>query len=157
MNKIKSLALVFISIITLFSFTGCGDKNPISADDFKSKMEEKGYTVVEATEQFTDFDYVKKVYLAVDKDTNYQMEFYQLDNEKNAKGFFASNQKIIEDSKGKITKFEISISGGNNEKYTLRTEGKYKYVSRIENTVIYFDVDEKYKDDIDEILDEIDY
>jgi len=46
---------------------------------------------------------------------------------------------------------------GNNSKYTLKTNGEYKVVSRIEDTVIYVDVDEKYEDDVKEILKEIGY
>ena len=46
---------------------------------------------------------------------------------------------------------------GNNSKYTLKTKDEYKVVSRIEDTVIYADVDEKYEDEVKEILKEMGY
>ena len=37
------------------------------------------------------------------------------------------------------------------------TNGKYKYLSRIDNTLVYVDVDESYKDIVKDIMKEIGY
>ena len=94
--------------------------------------------------------------MALEEDYDYKIEFYKLAEEDNAISFYKTNKEIFENSKDSVSA-EKSISLGNNSKYTLKTKDKYKVVSRIENTVIYVDVDAKYEDEVKEILKEIGY
>ncbi len=41
--------------------------------------------------------------------------------------------------------------------YSLTTNGKYKYLSRIDNTLIYIDASDDYKDAIKDIIKELGY
>lgn len=133
------------------------NKEPITAGDFKDIMEDKDFEIIDAKEnQLTEYDYVKKAYVALEEDYDYQIEFYKLDEEEDAISFYNTNKKIFESYKGSSSA-ETSVSMGNNSKYTLKTNDEYKVVSRIENTVIYADVDEKYEDEVKEILKEIGY
>lgn len=132
------------------------NKEPITISEFKEMMEDKDFEIVDAKEQFEDYDYVKKVYIALEEDYDYQIEFYKLDDEENAEYFYNINKKIFENSKTSPSK-ETNVSMGNNSKYTLTTADEYKVVSRIENTVIYADVDEKYEDEVKEILKDMGY
>lgn len=133
------------------------NKQPISAGDFKEIMEDKDFEIIDAKEnQLTEYDYVKKAYVALEEDYNYQIEFYKLDEEEDAIRFYKTNKEIFEDSKGSSS-VETKVSMGNNSKYTLKTNDEYKVVSRIEDTVIYADVDEKYADEVKEILKEMGY
>ena len=50
-----------------------------------------------------------------------------------------------------------SISGKNYSKYTLEANGKYSVVSKINNTILYVNVDSQYKDTVKDIIDEIGY
>ena len=133
------------------------NKEPISAGDFKDIMEDKDFEIVDAMDQFEEYDeYIKKAYIALEEDYDYQIEFYKLNEEDDAISFYKTNKEKFEDSKGSSLA-EKSISMGNNSKYTLKTNDEYKVVSRIEDTVIYVDVDEKYEDEVKEILKEIGY
>ncbi|MGN1134490.1 MAG: hypothetical protein ACI4RN_08585 [Oscillospiraceae bacterium] len=156
MKKIKALTSALVCMIIMFTITGCGKKTALSAEDFKSKTEAKGYTVQDATNQFADYDYIKKVYIALDKDQNYQIEFYEIDNADNASQFFKNNKSIFEESKSSASA-ETSVSVSNNAKYTLTTDGQYKVISRIDNTAVYVNADEEYKSDIKDLLDDLDY
>lgn len=49
------------------------------------------------------------------------------------------------------------INGKNFQKYTLSTESKYKVISRIDNTVIYLNVDDNYKEEVKNVLKELGY
>lgn len=121
------------------------NKQPISATEFKKIMEEKDFEIIDAKEnQFKDYDYVKRAYVALEEDYDYKIEFYKLDEEDDAISFYKTNKEIFEDSKGSAS-VEKNISMGNNSKYTLKTSDEYKVVSRIENTVIYIDVDKNMK------------
>ncbi len=156
MKRFKNLLFLVFGFAMLLSLTGCGDKTAITAETFKSKMEEKGYSVVDATEQFAEYDFVEKVYLALNSEKGYQIEFYDIADVDNATSFFNNNKQRFEESKGDSV-LESSLSMGNNDRYALETDGKYKVVSRIEDTIIYLDIDSSNKTVVKAILDEFDY
>lgn len=132
------------------------DKDPITVTEFKTKMENKEYTVVDVQEQFAEFDYVKNAYVALEKEGNYQIEFYEISDEANAVGFYGNNKALFESSKGTIVA-ETNITVKNYAKYTVNSGGKYNVVSRIANTVVYVSVDSKYKDAVNDVLNSIGY
>jgi len=132
------------------------EKESISAEEFKSIMENKGYTIVDATSQFAQYRYVQKVYIAITNDRKYQIEFYTLSNDEGAIYFYNTNKTILENSKQGTTS-ETNAEFKNYCKYTLNNNGKYKAISRINNSVIYLNVEEQYKDSVKDLLKEIGY
>ena len=155
--------LIFVAILVIAGIivgvvivTKNLNKEPISASNFKSIMEDKDFEIHDAIEQFEEYGYVKKAYVALEEDYEYKIEFYKLDEEENAIRMYNKNKEIFEESKGSSS-VETKVSMGNNSKYTLKTKDEYKVVSRIEDTVIYADVDEKYEDEVKEILKEMGY
>lgn len=149
---------IVVLFLALFVLVGCNlntNKKAITSDEFKEKMEKKGYTILDASSQFPQ-ENIKKVSLAVEKGSTYQIEFYELDSSKSAEDFYDTNKTNFEKSK-KSGYVDSYVELGNNEKYTLKTNGTYKVLSRIDNTIIYLNVNEKYKKDVDGILKELDY
>ena len=57
-------------------------------------------------------------------------------------------------SKGNAT-IESSKSIGNQSRYSLKANSKFKLISRIENTLIYVDAPDTYEKNIKEILKEL--
>ena len=156
MKKFKNVISLIVCFIAVLTVTGCKDKKSITADEFKNTMESNDYIVQEATDQFSEYDYVKKVYIALSSDSSYQIEFYQLSDEDYATSFYNNNKSIFEKSKSSKNS-ETSVSMANYSKYTLQTNGKYKVISRIGNTAIYLNVDTEYKADVKSILKELGY
>ncbi len=155
--KLKNKVLgILCLIMLLFLTTACGKKVAITSSDFKEKMESRGYTIQDATNQFSDYDYVKQVYIALSSNSGYQIEFYELSNNDNASSFFNNNKSIFEQSKSSNST-ETSNSINNTAKYTLTTNGQFKLVSRIDNTVIYLNVSEEYKSEVKEVLKDLGY
>lgn len=165
-NKGISLIIIILIIVAILIIgaivTGVivinknKNKQAITANEFKDKMEDMNYIIVDAKEQFADYDYIEKVYLAVSEDYTYKIEFYETDGVEQAISFYNINKNIFEDYKTSVS-FETSASIGNNSKYTLTTEKEYRLLSRIDNTVIFVHVDKEYKDKINEALKEIGY
>ena len=155
MKKFKKILLTVLCVVTIITLTGCKNKTAITAEDFKSRMESKGYNVQDATNQFSSNPEVKKVYIALN--SNYQIEFYEIDTLDNAVLFYNNNNKnIFEQSKSNVSSY-TSKELANYAKYRLNTSGKYKVVSRIDNTVIYLNVNDTYKKDVDSILNSLGY
>lgn len=156
MKRIKKIAVTLFLFIVLFSLTGCKNKDSITAQEFKSRMEKENFVLTDAKSQFSEYNYIQSVYVARDKDDEYQIEFYQMSDDTNAQNFFNTNKTIFEQNKSSSSS-QTSKSVKNYSKYTLTSNGKYYVVSRINNTVIYASVDEEHKDDVKDILDELNY
>lgn len=154
---IAIIAVVIILVILGVIFINLNkEKTSITASSFYTTMSQKEYSVQDATSQFSDYDYVQQVYIAASNDYSYQIEFYELSDDSYATSFYNNNKSIFESSKGNASA-ETSVSLKNYSKYTLSSSGKYSVVSRIDNTVIYVNVDDKYKDTVKAVLDELGY
>lgn len=155
LKRIIKGVLLFTFIILL---TGCFSKKALSSDDFKTKMEEKGFTVQDATYQLSSYSYINKVYLAISSNSTYQIEFYDLATEDDAINFFNNNKSLFEKSKSNDSgDSETNLNLKNYTKYVLISGGRYKVVSRINNTVIYLNVEETNKDEVKQILKDLGY
>ncbi len=154
--NLKKILLVLLLVFCTTLTTGCGNKKAITTDDYKSKMESKDFTVQDATSQFSNYEYVEQALIALEKSGSYQIEFYRLSDNDNAVSFFNNNKTTFENSKSSGA-VETSVSLGNNDKYTVTTNGQYKVVSRIDNTVVYLDVSDKYKSEVQKVLKDLGY
>lgn len=148
------ILLVAIIGVVILVMSVNKEKTSITAENFKSIMENKGYTVLDAKYQFAEYDFIQKVYLALNE--NYQIEFYEMQDLSNAIEFYNNNVSIAEQSKGTEATY-TQVGGKNYNKYTLSSNGKYKAITRINNTVVYLNVDTQYKDIVKTILDELGY
>ncbi len=150
MKKLKILSLLLITLL----LTACGNKKAIDSDKFKSIMRDNNYYVVNSKEQFSEYDYIVESYIA--ESDNYQIEFYILQDDMNAKAFYDYNKEIFDAERTSISMY-TSVDFTNTNKYTLTLEDSYKVLSRINNTVIYVDVEKEYKNDINSILKKLGY
>lgn len=152
MRKRKFLFPIFLFVFMLL-MTGCGNHQAISAEDFKGKMEKRDFIVTDVTSQFSDYDYVKKVYVAISPASTYQIEYYYFEDNSYASKFYGNNKNIFE---GRESSSHSEVSLGNYMKYS-QTGEKYSVVSVTDNTAIYVDVLKKYKSDAKKILKDLGY
>lgn len=157
-KKLKIVGIVvFILIgISIIAYNILNkEKTPISAESFNTIMGEKGYIMVDITNQYAEYgDYVLKGYLA--QKSGYQIEFYELSSEENAIDAYNTNRSLFESQESNVSA-SYTISMNNYGTYSLTTKEEYKYLSRIDNTLIYVNVDKDYKDTVKDILKEIGY
>lgn len=153
MMKFKNI--FFISILVLFSFmlAGCNEKEKLTTGNFKTKMEEQGYIVTDATNQF-DTTTIDTVYIGVKN--NYQIEFYTVPTDSQAITAFEQNKTNFQVNKTD-TSIETSSSKDNYAKYTLETDTTYYVTSRVNNTYIFIKTDKQNKSDVDETLKNLGY
>ena len=154
---VVAVIVAIVGVIIGITFVNLNkEKTSITASSFYTTMSQKGYSVQDASSQFSDYNYVKQAYIAASKDLSYQIEFYELLDDSYATSFYNNNKSIFESSKGNASA-ETSVGLKNYSKYTLSSNGEYMVVSRIDNTVIYVKVDDSYKDTVKAILDELGY
>ena len=149
------ILVLVIGGIALFSSLN-KEKESMTASEFKTLMEGKGFVVSDATSQFSQYDYVEQVYVAAPSDYSYKIEFYELSDETYATAFYNNNKSIFESTKSGAST-ESNINGKNYSKYTLTSNGKYMVVSRVANTVAFVNVSSDLKDNVNTILKELGY
>lgn len=153
--KSKKIIVGILCVLFLFVLTGCGKKNAITADDFKSLAKKNNYTVYDISNQYTRYPHIKSAIVARSS-LNYQVEFYVLINDEYASSMFDSNKSIFENSKGNSSTYS-STSVGNYSTYSLTSNGYYMYLSRIDNTLLYLKVNDIYKKNVKNLVDDLGY
>lgn len=150
-----ALSLVGIVAIIVLVLLVYNPREAMTASDFKTYMESEGYMIQDAKNQFYGVDYIKNVYIAIPRNYEYQIEFYEVDEPEQAKSFYNNNKNRFEtDTNGAL---KTERYGKNYSKYTLTNLDEYKVVSFIDNTAIYIDADKEDKEEIENILKEINY
>lgn len=149
------LGLLAISAIIAIILFVSAPKDSMTASEFKTYMESEGYMIQDAKNQFYGVDYIKNVYIAIPRNYEYQIEFYEVDEPEQAESFYNNNKNRFEaDTNGSL---KTEVDGKNYSKYTLTNSDEYKVVSFIDNTAIYIDADKENKEAIENILEDINY
>ncbi|WP_288622158.1 hypothetical protein [uncultured Streptococcus sp.] len=149
------VVVILIGIVAVVFSNLNKEKTSISANTFNTTMSSKGYVMTDTTSQFAQYgDYMTKSYAA--QKSGYQIEFYELSSIENAISMYNTNQQKFESQKSNRST-SSTASMKNYSTYSLTTNGKYKYLSRIDNTLIYIDASDDYKDAIKDIIKELGY
>lgn len=156
MKKVSAIVLAVVMVLSLFCLTGCSPKVSLTAEDFKTTMEAKGFTVKDVSEQVAENPQITKAYVAISGDEQYQIEFYETDTAETAQRLYAGNKVIFEESASGASS-NSSASAANYNSFKMTADGYYKVLSRIDNTLIYVNAPKEYKDEIKTVLDEIGY
>lgn len=138
----------------LFFITGCGNKTALKVEDFKSVIENEGLIFTDITSQYEDVEYILSASVASSDD--WQIEYYVLDSENNARNMFNTNQSIFE-SFNDGSAVSTSLSLKNYSTYSLNTKNEYMYICQVDNTLLYIDVNDNYTKEVEEIIDKLRY
>lgn len=131
-------------------------KDPITSAKFESTMEKMDFVIYDAGQQYEEYDYIEEAIIAVEEDEDFQIEFYVLEDDDSAVSFYNNNVKIFKNSASSV-KASSTVNFKNGATFKLTSNGKYKMITRVENTVVYVDVDSEYKDDVEEIIKKLGY
>lgn len=150
-TKILCGMLLFSSLL---SFTACGDKKSISADDFVKKMEDNSYKTNDISDQYSDNSEIKSVVLGFND--KFQIEFYEFSSEGMASASFEKNREIFKDEEGSSV-IKNSVEMGNHGFYESTTNGDYSCVSYIDNTMLFVKSSKENKKEIKSIIKKLGY
>ena len=144
MKKIGKILAGICAVLGLAVAAGCAaKKEPITAAEFSQRMEQEGYAILDATEQFEG--QVLSATLAIEQSGEYQIEFFEVETEQQAKMAFEQNRATFESQKGLVSS-SYATNGRNFSVYAQTSNGKYSYVCRVGQTFVYASVPEQNKD-----------
>lgn len=151
----KKIILCTSCLLLLILMAGCSLKprTPLTAQEFTDKMEDAGYTVTDATDQY-EAGVVDEVRIAVKDEI--QIEFYVVPTVEQAEDAYDANVSDFEalDASGASSK-TVDIS--NYSYYRKLTDDSYYIVSRTDNTFIYVEAAAADKDEILKLITDLGY
>ena len=155
--KLRKVLVVCSLLLTLFVVTGCvfSPKKAATVDKFKSVAEKNNLTIIDAREQMKDYDFVQEALIAKSAE-GWQIEFYVLSTNEDAKSMYDTNRRIFEDSKSGTVK-ENFLTIKEYSLYNLKSGGYYMHLSKVDNTLLYMKVNEKYENNVNRFIKELGY
>ncbi len=151
----KRVLLIAMCLVVLIGLTGCS-KTALTTDKFKSVLEGKKFEITDTYKQHEDEGNYKEATLAK-SESGYEMEFVVLDNEGRAENVFSTKRGEFENLRSNTVSSQSEVNMGNYNSYSCHSNGLYMYVIRVDNTVLYLKVDDKYKDEVKSIIKELGY
>jgi len=151
-DPMKKGLLVFCIGMLVLLFVGCSSKTALSDEEFCTKLEDQGFEMYDATEQFEGE--AESVTVAMNSD--YQVEFYVMPSVEDAAYLYNLNKEKFAEAEGGSS-INTSVSVANYSTYTLSTPEGYVVVSRVDNTFLYCNVDASHKADIEQIVKDLGY
>lgn len=168
-NKINKHAGLF-NICVIFSIIICislcvfgifsqrnvfvADVDSINRDKFDNYFKDMGYRINDLKESFENYSYLDNYVVA---SFNNRSVIYITSSDIN------TLDNLSESIKNTINKYKIDdndilvINSGNLEKYILESENKYAIFVRVDDMLMYSIVDLKYKDNLNNMIDELGY
>lgn len=144
MKKLGKILAGICGVLCLAAAVGCtAKKEPVTAAEFSRRMEQEGYAILDAAEQFEG--QVVSATLAVEQSGAYQIEFFEVETEQQAKIAFEQNKAAFESESGPAAS-RYENNGLNFSVYAQTSNGKYSYVCRVGQTFVYANVPEQNKD-----------
>lgn len=152
-NFKRVLALLVVLFLTI-TLTGCG-KKAITAAEFKSKMEEKGYTVTDFTTTMASSTGAKEALIANNTNTSIIIEFLTFDDESVVKDSVEELYNNAKDKDGAKSTTEINM--GNYNKRTVKIGDDYYVIERVEKTLLYVVATKDTAKEADQIVEDLGY
>ncbi len=156
MKRMFSVILLVITLCSIFCMAGCTTKTAVTADEFVTLIEPTSYFISDNTEYYSDKEEILHAYVVLLGNGDHQIDFYVTDTAQSAKQMYSEHKTLLEKYKGKDYT-QTGSSGINYDTYKINTGGYYRVISRIDNTLLYANVKEIYKDEIDAILEDLGY
>lgn len=157
----KTVKLLMCMVLIATTLVGCvkvsfskKESVPMTATEFKTQMEEKGFTVTDQTDSAADSTY-QEIYVAVEEE-KYSFEYYFMKDPNAAEVVYQYavsnlNNTYKEDEKALIVEAVEDTTAN----YNVSADDYYCEVIKKENTVLYVTAYSDYKEDAQKIIAEL--
>ena len=151
-NKSVILGILIILVVSLMT-TGCGFYNLLDTEEFKAHFGALGYTNTDTEKGL----YESKTYVVASKeDVPYKIEYYEFENDVEAKKIYKKYKDSIVDYITTDSE-NYETTGAVMSKTVAESENEYIVISRVKNTLIFIAGTVEFKTELDNLLEDIKY
>ncbi len=143
------VGVIIIAIVCLAIMQS--GKKAITMEQFEEKAKENGYKIADIQNDITKKEEIINAKLAISEDYSYFISFYILKDNDSASNFYKEQKEEFAKTKQEENE-PIEKKSKSYEEYSLKSNGKYMYISRIENTIVQFNVNESEEQKVKEFL-----
>lgn len=143
------VAMIIIAIVC-FAIMQSGKKT-ITMEQFEEKAKENGYQIADIQNDITKKEEITNAKLAISEDYSYFISFYILKDNESAINFYKEQKEEFAKTKQEENE-PVEKKSKSYEEYSLKSNGKYRYLSRIENTIVQLNVNESEEQKVKEFL-----
>ena len=154
MKKLNLILSTLMVLTIVFALAGCSPKTPTTAENFTETMEKADFEVTDVTET-TDSNGLATAIIVATKD-DLKLEFWELTDSETADDIFYQNKSNFTDSHP-VQTMSKSTTYQNYDYYSFLSDGDFHLITRIDNTMLYCEIDESDKDEILELVKELGY
>lgn len=150
--------LIILAIVLINAFNV--KKEPVTADSVYKIMEEQGYNPQDITNKYYEHDPAFKdtlIKCVAFEDGDIRFDYFEFNNQNSAVSVYSQAYNDFIMQYDNVHKIETDNQMGNFSIYTLDSLGKYNVAIYVENTAVYANCDSESKNEINKILDAIDY
>ena len=156
-----AVIIVFVAFVVFFLWAlSTEPKVPATSDEVWTIIESQGYIPQDYTSEYHNTDISFELSLTkcigYEKDDIF-LQFFEFNNENNAIDIYGQAYQKITQRYNSWQKTEISHHNKNYSLYFLDSKGKYNVAIHVGNTAVYAYCDSENKNEINKILDKIDY
>jgi len=156
-NKYKLILLTMLVVLFMSTtLTGCSELEALTTEEFMSICEEYGYTVIENSKKYINLEDLKESWTASTTDGSMEIEFNILENNEAAIDMYEETKTKIENTKG-FKSASATINTPNHQSYTTIIKKNFKFVGRINETVIYINTPISEKEIAELLISEFGY
>lgn len=147
----------FLILGMIVMLTGCGaaKRSPITEKSFINSMSMHNFIINDMSDHFQEEE-ISAAQIASQEDGDYQIEFQKYPTITQAVHFFESVTEALT-IRENVNKEDLIYTEGNYAEYTLKQDGVYYFVARIDNTILYVVAYEEYMEEINTYMKELGY
>lgn len=146
---IKIITIIFVSFVSC----GCTEKEILTPNAFSAILKNKDYEIVDLSEQYKNNKGINTVLIGKNK-KDFQIEYFIMKNEEEAIKLFEENTKYIKENNSVS---ETKKEGTNYQKNIFISNAKYYAIVKVAHTFLYVEASIDDIEEINEVLEEMDY
>lgn len=149
------IAVIVFGVLIVYVLINTGSKTPLTCGQFDSIAKELGYETTDTSSEYSNLGDTLVASRKIISD-DFRFEYLEFNDSSSAKALYGSMYtKII----GKRSQHDVEYSDyySNYRHYALESNGKYYSIIYVGNTASYAECDATYKNDVLDILTEMDY
>lgn len=151
-NKSVILGIIIIVVVSLLT-TGCIFYNVLDTSEFKEHFGALGYTTTDTEKGL----YESKTYIVASKsDVPYKIEYYEFNDEIEAKKVYKKYKDSIADYITSESK-NLETTGAVFSRTIAESDNEYIAICRVKNTLIFIVGTQDFQSEIEKLLEDIKY
>ncbi len=151
-NKSVILGILIIVVVSIIT-TGCVFYNVLDTEEFKEHFGALGYTTNDTEKGL----YESKTYVVASKDdVPYKIEYYEFNDEVEAKKVYKKYKDSIADYITSESK-NLETTGAVYTRTIAESDKEYIAICRVKNTLIFIAGTQEFQTEIEKLLDDIRY